>query len=142
MEAAHDVQAHPGLQLLSKAETLINGLTDDFQDDYCAEKLPKEVAAWLGILKEPRKLIKSGDSRMDLIVSTLYHLACSMDVVFGTIKKRHRKVEDLLKERARYAEKKDAQEEVATKARQKVQVGAFKFFRSFFYTLFRLKGTL
>ena len=107
------------------AQALINALTQDFEDEYKTRRLPKEVAVWLGILEMPRKLMQSADPRIDLIVSTLYDLACSMDEGYNAFVELNDEMEELLRDRAHYTKKQDDREQVATKARQKVQVGAF-----------------
>ena len=107
------------------ANTLIKALTIDFEKEYEEEKLPREVAVWLGILELPRKLIKSGDSRIDLIVSNLFDLACSMDEGFKAFVELNKEAEEAVKDKDRCTKKKEALEEKATKARERVQVGAF-----------------
>ena len=107
-----------------EAEALIRALTVDFEKEYEEGKLPKEVVVWLGILEMPRKLVTTGDLRTDLIVSNLFDLACSMDEGFGAFVELNDKMEELIHHRTRCIRKKDALEEAATKARQKVEVGA------------------
>lgn len=125
----------------NEAHALIKALTVDFEKDYKEEKLPKEVAVWLGILEMPRRLVKTGDSRIDLIVSTLFDLARSMDEGFGAFVAMNDEVEELLKARDRCVKQKSEREEAVIKAREKVVVGAFLVSYPFFYTRFRLKST-
>ena len=113
------------MQAEEEAHALIKALTADFEKEYGEEKLPKEVAVWLGVLEMPRKLVKSGDPRIDLIVSTLFDLARSMDKEFGAFVASNDEMEELLENKNHCVEKKEALEKAATEAREKVQVCAF-----------------
>ena len=124
-----------------EAHDLIKALTIDFEKEYEEKTLPGEVAVWLGILEMPRKLIKTGDPRIDLIVASLYDLARSMDEGFGAFVAMNDKVDELLKARDLCVEQKRDQVEVVKEARKKVVVGAFPISYPFFYTRFRLKST-
>ena len=111
-----------------EAEALIRALTVDFEKEYEEGKLSKDIVVWLGILEMPRKLVATGDLRTDLVVSNLFDLACSMDEGFGAFVALNDEVEELIHDRTRCFRKKDALEEAATKARQKVQVSASSHF--------------
>ena len=144
MDEAQRKKRQASMEAEEEAQAIIKALTVDFEKEYGEQKLPKEVAVWLGVLEMPRKLRKSGDSRIDLIVSTLFDLACSMDKGFGEFVALNDEMEELLEDKSQCVEKKEALDKAATEAREKVQVGAFPVLypsstRRFFHKKYEIK---